>query len=400
MKISYKVIDHLKDNKCLMSIFRRHFAFGLLLTCATLLSFAITSHHAYAQQGLELEKGCDPNFMETLVKKAEMEAFRDLAMAQSQIKKPDSVFQFTCFDRMLSQATAVAIFPEPDPQTDPDERERINRMRLASILNKSIKPIIQEHLGSNYYHFMLGGYPLGQDDGASDDDITASNPQFESVVGDPDDGERRDEYRCSQMHKVWETATCIDFALGDFFLSSSAYTDIQPSWPDHETVSTMPEIKSLGTGGGPPPVQWTGTRVVRHTATCAEANADGNPNEESRWTEMANIAFNWNDENENGIIDCGAGPDDCEEIYEFRGYLDPDLPPDYEGEIDDDGGSTAPQVDEPWFELLEPEACNEPIKTGLKYTLGGGDGQQEVEDAFCSNPGCTYDGEGSCTSGS
>ena len=319
--------------------------FAKLVFLSFFIISAVFTNVAYSQTNETLEAGCDPNFMFTLNKKAEMEALRDVAMAQTHIKKPDSVFQLTCFDNMLTNSLAVAQFPSAVPA---DVREA----QLSAVLNQTIGTIMLSYVGSNFGHTILGGYPTSP---------AYSNEEIEPIEA------RAGIYNCGQMRLVWDVAKCVNFDDSDFYydtdnvitdpigdpLRYSVFTDID----DQDADQPAP-------GDGATRTSFGQTRLEPKPVTCA-ASTGGD-----EWLAMAEIAFNEEDT-----------------IYDFRAFLDPGIPvdpaqyPTYANNL----------TSEPWFTLTLDKSTaggcqgGQGILTGLVYNRNG-----RQCDGFCPNPGCTY----------
>ena len=328
----------------------RYFAFitiSLLIALSAQVRMSLAaSDDAYKV----IESGCDPAFMNSLNKKAEMEAMRDIAMAQTHIKKPDSVFQLTCFDKMGAQATYVAIFPDTEPASS-------RRTRLANVLNASLAGIVDGAWKGNFDHTALGGY------------ISMKNYEFEPRSSMFDSA----GYSCNQMQRVWDEAKCITFDESDFYYDTP---DVIAGGGGPGAVGTPSIFPNIESDDPPPPASdaaWDNlgseTRNSPKPRICADMSGD-------IWEDMAKIAFN--------IVEGGN-----ELSYDFRYFLDPGIT------VDDSAYPTYADnlAKEPWFILTQDKSTagscvgGVGILTGLVYQQGG----NTYCDGFCPNPGCTYE---------
>lgn len=328
-----------KTSKSLQYILKKAGKYAIL--SALVLSLQAAPGQA---QTPAIDAGCDPNFMTSLNKKAEMEAMRDVAMAQSHIKKPDSVFQLTCYDLMVSEVIGsdsqpgIARFSDQSsPTTD-----------MTGLLNNSISLVLSNYITGNFNHDIMGGYPFDYSFTALPG--TYQNPANHTISTI----DWRERYNCEQMNKVWWHAKCLDFDDNDFFYETTAF---RAAFPTDPFGNEMENITASPPG-----------RLDGHTTSCATGP-------DQPWDFMVDVAFNEGDMS-----------------YAYRGFLNPDnsnFPPDM---------TAAPfnsQVPEPWFSLVLPGSCAAPILTGLQYNLAA---VGVVNDGFCPNPGCTYDpAAGTCS---
>lgn len=323
--------------------------FANLVFLSFFIICAVFTNAAYSQTNETLEAGCDPNFMFTLNKKAEMEALRDVAMAQTHIKKPDSVFQLTCFDNMLTNSLAVAQFPS---SVDASIREG----QLSAVLNVTIGNIVREHLNSNFDHTILGGYPLSP---------ATANHKFIEVR------DTASSHNCAQMSIVWNMAKCINFDDSDFYYDTdNVITDPIGDPMPYSVFTDIDDIDAdqPAPGDGASRTSFGQTRLEAKPVSCA-ASPSGMAST-NEWLAMAEIAFNEEDT-----------------IYDFRAFLDPGIPVDPAQYPTYDSNLTS----EPWFTLTLDKSTaggcqgGQGILTGLVYNRNG-----RQCDGFCPNPGCTY----------
>ena len=339
--------------------------------------------------------GCSPDFMRALNKKAELEAFRDVTIAQTHIKKPDSVFQLTCYNLMLSVASTV------EGQTIAPFTSGVT---LSALMGDLIGTPLATYLESNYDHTILGGFPITTGAGAQ----TAYNHSG-SAINQLDPA----NYACSQMSKVWNQARCVDFDDSDFFYDSpllltgfsndgggnsvsiggvlnfevpgltrvtsssigqesGEHPDVMGNLsPPADALSKEQSGRSFESFGNPP--DGGRFRGGLHTTSCGT-------NLDQSWQQMLDIAFN-------------KVPEDLvnrvrqETTYSFRGLLDPDVAPDYQNGHD--------EIDEPWLDLVSAGTCGPAVLTGLVYDKNG----TPSCAGFCTNPGCRFNAPAANSSG-
>lgn len=136
---------------------------------------------------------CDPQYMDALESRAYLEAQREIAMNQNLIVKPDSVFEYSCFDRIMG---TVARAP-----TDRGNFSESNRwgeipnhdaQSLDRAFDAVVTSALRAYINTNFSHTFLGG--------RSTEDYTPQN-----VVGSPG------TYSCDRMLAVWNAARCMNF---------------------------------------------------------------------------------------------------------------------------------------------------------------------------------------------
>lgn len=173
---------------------------------------------------------CDGNFMNQIYARAFMEASREVIMSEQLIHKPDSVLEYTCFDKYIAKAahqagpiftentrwqnfqvnlktgddtsttttinTGSTTWPAANDQTDYSvfESDRVDN-RLSALLFDSLN----NYLTNNFAHTYMGG-------------TISINSSVGTSIG-------ADDYACSEMKTVWDIAKCADFGEDDKFRS-------------------------------------------------------------------------------------------------------------------------------------------------------------------------------------
>ncbi len=141
---------------------------------------------------------CDSLYYESLSARAWLEAQREITQNQNIILKPDSVFEYTCFDRlvrelavqgvnMLSETTA---FGSPLSSTSLDNA-------LQNLVGVSLIAYIDNNFGSKSG---AGGYNL-----------LAGHPAAAGINSVPAAVTGGAAYSCDIMKRVWNAAKCINF---------------------------------------------------------------------------------------------------------------------------------------------------------------------------------------------
>lgn len=136
---------------------------------------------------------CDPQYMDALEARAWLEAQREISQNQNLIVKPDSVLEYTCFDRFLWEIAddAVNQFSETTRWgTIPGLESTTQDSALGRLILEGLTSYIQE----NFPHTFLGGR-------STEDSIMTTNPQAPSGY----------TYTCNRMRVVWEAAKCLNF---------------------------------------------------------------------------------------------------------------------------------------------------------------------------------------------
>ncbi|PCI56824.1 MAG: hypothetical protein COB36_00690 [Alphaproteobacteria bacterium] len=184
---------------------------GLLLTL--FIFTGISNVHAVAP--VIPASPCDALYYETLSARAWLEAQREITQNQNLILKPDSVFEYTCFDMLVKELAVhgtemlseTSAFGTPLSNTSLDNT-------LQSLVISSLYAYHQANFG--YYPGLLGGHTAGL--------AVFHNPRS-NISSIPS------SYNCDIMEKVWHAAKCINFASnstteGFFTLAEYAGTSV------------------------------------------------------------------------------------------------------------------------------------------------------------------------------
>ncbi len=173
------------------AIFRkRSLALSLLAALSALNPAAIQKANAGAPP--IADSPCDSNYYESLSSRAWLEAQREITQNQNLILKPDSVFEYTCFDLFLRELAQHArnMFSETTSFGGPLPANSMDNA-LQQLVGTSLINFVNANFG---YYDMLGGHTAGQG--------ISHVPQ--PIVGGT--------YTCDMMNQVWLAAKCINFA--------------------------------------------------------------------------------------------------------------------------------------------------------------------------------------------
>lgn len=155
---------------------------GVLCASADQTAFGQT-----ANTGIFADNSCDPLYYDSLEARAWMEAQREIVQNQNLIFKPDSVLEYTCFDRHLNVLanTSQNLFSgNPEYGGNPQN--------VATNLTNAMSAPIRDYINDNFGHTFLGG--------RSTHNYTAGA----SV--------QAGGYTCNMMDQVWIDAKCMEFA--------------------------------------------------------------------------------------------------------------------------------------------------------------------------------------------
>jgi hypothetical protein len=132
---------------------------------------------------------CDPQYYESLKSRAWLEAQREITQNQNLIFKPDSVMEYTCFDKFMDILAEEAenMFSEND--------------RWGTILStNSMDNALQALVGT-----ALNSYITANFNGNFLNTRSAYNYTPSNITGSTN-------YVCNNMRDVWRESKCMDFA--------------------------------------------------------------------------------------------------------------------------------------------------------------------------------------------
>lgn len=226
------------------------------------------------------DRVCDPEYFESLKARAWLEAQREITQNQNLIFKPDSVFEYTCFDLYVNELAdhAKDMFSETRRwglirgiHTSGAGANRSMDNALQALVGDALfgdtgstprpKGYIDQNFeytgeGNNTYE-LLGGRANEEQD--ADGNVTENgiDYDFNPISGEPADG--RNIYNCDIMNQVWLRAKCMDFIdnqTNDGFYTFEEYRDND----DKRFLPRMcervlrwgPEINTATVNGDPP----------------------------------------------------------------------------------------------------------------------------------------------------
>ncbi len=157
---------------------------------------------------------CDTLYYETLSARAWLEAQREISQNQNIILKPDSVFQYTCFDGLMRELADAGnnMLSETNSYGGP-----LSSGSFESALNNLVNNSLIQYIGNNFGtsgaggYNLLGGHTAGM--GIYHDPSTVSSGS-------------NSPYTCDIMGRVWQAAKCINFVSNsatDGFLTFGEY---------------------------------------------------------------------------------------------------------------------------------------------------------------------------------
>lgn len=158
-----------------------------------------------------ISKTCNSSIMTAMESRAWLEAQREITINQSLIVKPDSVLEYTCFDKMLGVLAEEA-------ENMFSENTSVWKGSVAMVTNKDMDNALtdlvgkstKEYVDNNFSHKFLGGRST------LDSNIKA---KISAIAGS--------SYTCEHMQKVWDAAKCNNFATDakDGFLTFQQHAD-------------------------------------------------------------------------------------------------------------------------------------------------------------------------------
>ncbi len=198
---------------------------GIFLLVLPGLSFAQLPTATPSSPAKPADSPCDPQYYESMKQRAWMEAQREITQNQNLIFKPDSVMEYTCFDKFMNvlAAQATNMF---------SETTRWGGILSNKSMDNALQNLVGEALGNyidlNFKHKYLGHRSSGD---------SSINP----VSGGT--------YSCGEMLKVWGEAKCMDFIANETNDGFYPFTDYRDD-PDKRFLPAPcdnPQIKNRWT---------------------------------------------------------------------------------------------------------------------------------------------------------
>lgn len=163
------------------------------------LAFSLFSNTSAFAVSVIADTPCDALYYESLSSRAWLEAQREITQNQNLILKPDSVFEYTCFNRLVSELAAHGT------------SGMMGGPPLQGALSSVVGASLSSYISNNYsVGNLLGGHPAAA--GVDHNETTISTGLA---------------YTCDIMDRVWKAAKCINFIstpLSDGFFTFQEYT--------------------------------------------------------------------------------------------------------------------------------------------------------------------------------
>lgn len=156
------------------------------------LSFAASMFAASNAMAVSpADSPCDASYFDSLKARAWMEAQREINQNANLIAKPDSVLEYTCFNKFLGVLAQEA----PNLFSDNTGLGASETGTLADTVASIVGAAAGSYHSSNFDHAYIGG--RAEEDGDDQGNVSAGS------------------YECEQMNLVWEAAKCMNFADKD-----------------------------------------------------------------------------------------------------------------------------------------------------------------------------------------
>lgn len=277
-------------------------------------------------------QSCDPEYYRTLQARAWKEAQREISQNQNLIFKPDSVLEYTCFNKFAGHvhSETYRIFSGQGGNS-------------LGFLNQAIGKPFVSYLISNFGHSNLGG---------------------RAPTGDSSDGNQSviesDDYACETMNLVWQQAKCSNFGANE---ETDGFYPLQTLYEVDEDGKVAPKIL-----GAYVRTEEDGKPIDASNSLPADIRQTPTPRCEyvSRYLEQQTVLYESDDQIDNVVQN---------------------LVKDLFGNPNTSGFSGG---------VLSPDtACNahSAILTGVTV-ISSSAGFAPYEDGICMTPGCTYKRQG------
>lgn len=191
-----------RNNKMMAYIHRNRFLLAILFAV-----FLMPFHALAAGAPAIADTPCDPAVFDSHKAEAWKRAQAQITQNQNQIFKPDSVLEYTCFEKFAG----VMAKESKNMLSGTDRWGTGDEEALKNDLNATSGDPLAGHLG-NFTQKMLGG----RDE---------NNEAEDSGSGDVIESE---SYNCDMMNRVYQTAKCQDFIENpetDGFYTDQQYAD-------------------------------------------------------------------------------------------------------------------------------------------------------------------------------
>ncbi len=285
--------------------------------------------------GTIAKQTCDTQVWQTMAARAQLETEREIMQNQNLIFKADSVLDYVCFDNFAAHAAknVGVLFTH----TTYFGNSSIIQMGSIYGMDVAMQNVVMNSMGpylnGNFAHELLGG--RGKKLGVNRRELQQIGP--------------RDYSSCDVMNKVWMAAKCANFLHTQDFAATDGF---------------YPFINLTPTAGGQAVEGYETKNDIRKYPT---ACSGGTPILGSTWKEKYRDSRNETDFG----VESG--------LYVFQSAL----------------LQTFSEVRKR-VKPITSGACPIGIKTGIKVILGPND-SSPYDDGVCTNPGCSYYRNGTCS---
>ena len=208
-----------------------HF-YAVIALC--MMAFASPLNAQVGNPGIFADRTCDSDYFESLKARAWLEAQREMVQNQNLIAKPDSVLEYSCFDKQLN---VLAYYARPGGELfSGTTRWGTAGTNMQMALQRLTGKALIAYENQNFDHTYLGGR-------------MTSGYTMSPVVPKPN-------YSCDEMDKVWKYAKCMDFVdkkHDEFFTFGEHSRDDKRKLPEPcENIAPWGANIQHATGGGVP----------------------------------------------------------------------------------------------------------------------------------------------------
>ncbi len=287
---------------------------------------------------------CDTEVWRSMEARARLETEREIMQNQNLIFKADSILNYVCFDKLAGHAAANvgSLFTHTSyfgsvviPWGSPNG--------MDNAINRTVIDSMRTYITSNFGHAYLGHRATEYMSAGGTTPTGGSN----ATPPTPQNANQSTTYSCGEMAKVWATAKCANFLHTNNLAGSDGF---------------YPFINlQAGPGGGTAVAGYETVNDARRYPTAC----GGTPINGSTWLETYRLSRN----------EIGFG--NPNQLYQF--------------------GQPLQRNFNDVRQKLEPATCGSPIRTGVTVILGpGASSSGTYQDGICTNPGCTYNRNGTC----